>query len=80
MKCEALVALLLCLIKAQTEAQVGSGPCRGKIVDVFVESSYLSNGDSSLDPDTYVQVRVTSLLLVQIQRFARMCWQVILER
>lgn len=61
MQCEALVALLLCLIKAQTEAQVGSGPCRGKIVDVFVESSYLSNGDSSLDPDTYVQVRVGHL-------------------
>lgn len=80
MKFEALVALLLFVIKAQTEAKVGSSPCRGKIVDVFVESSYLSNGDSSLDPDTYVQVRVTSLLLVQIQRFARICWQVILER
>lgn len=80
MKFEALVALLLFVIKAQTEAKVGSGPCRGKIVDVFVESSYLSNGDSSLDPDMYVQVRVTSLLLVQIQRFARICWQVILGR
>lgn len=69
MKFEALVALLLSLITAETAAQVGSGPCRGKIVDVFVESSYLSNGASQLDPDTYVQVRVASVLLVQFKDF-----------
>lgn len=68
MKFEALAALLLFLIKAETEAQVGSDKCRGKIVDVFVESSYLSTGHYSQDPDMYVQVSA-SLLNLQFKDF-----------
>lgn len=69
MKFEVLAALLLFLIKTESEAQVVSSQCEGKIVDVFVESSYLSTGGSSLDPDTYVQVRLTSLLFLQFKDF-----------
>lgn len=72
MKVEVLAALLLFLTKAEGEAGVRLGQCRGDIVDVFVESSYLSTGHSSLDPDPYVQVRVTSLLFLQfIQMFGQ---------
>lgn len=62
MKSAALVASLLFLITSETEAVVGSGPCRGKTVDVFVESSYLTSGDFWSDPDAYVKVRHHCLL------------------
>lgn len=71
-KFESLAALLIFLIKA--EAKVGSGRCRGGIVDVFVESSYMSTGRSSLDPDTFVQVKVTSLLFQAINPRKKTCF------
>lgn len=67
MKCEALAVLLLFHIK--TAAEVRSAQISGEIVDVFVESFYLSTEHSSLDPDTYVKVSGPSLFFMQFEDF-----------
>lgn len=61
MKCAALVASMLLMVQ-HPDATDGSGSCNGKIVDVFLDSSFLHRGDFWSDPDTYIKVGHLHLL------------------
>lgn len=55
MKCAALVVSLVLRVLSCPGATGESGSCQGKTVDVFLDSSFISDGDYF--PDTYVKVR-----------------------
>lgn len=61
MKCAALVASMLLMVQ-HPDPTDGSGSCNGKIVDVFLDSSFLHRGDFWSDPDTYIKVGHLHLL------------------
>lgn len=60
MKCAALVASLFLMVQSHPDATGGS--CNGKLVDVFLDSSFLHCGDILSDPDTYIKVGHLPLL------------------
>lgn len=60
MKCAVLVASLLLVVQANPKATDGS--CKGKMVNVFLDSSFLSSGDFWSYPDTYIKVGCLCLL------------------
>lgn len=55
MKCAALVASLFLTVQSCPGPTDETGSCRGKTVDVFLDSSFISGGDYF--PDIYVKVR-----------------------